>query len=153
VLVAAEDALGLDTYFHSGEWLEVRGEWFDYFRRNTTNNGVVGYVFGDDGPCCYHTMPTDSYTWKDDGISTNPYIVANNHWLGADTLYVDAFRGVFEVVVEGCHCDTLRQIDVIANADRTNDCAVNTDAGVIANGNVANSIVDATIRLDNATPA
>ena len=98
-------------------------------------------------------MPTDSYTWKDDGISTNPYIVANDHWLGADTLFVDAFRGVFEVVVEGCHRDALCQIDVIANADRTNDCAVNTDAGVIANGNVANSTVDSTIRLDNATPA
>ena len=98
-------------------------------------------------------MTTNGDARQDDGIGTNPDVVANDDRLRADTLLVDALGAVFEVMVEGCHCDALCQIDVVADTDRTNDCAVDADAGMVANGDVAHSIVDAAERLDDATLA
>ena len=90
---------------------------------------------------------------KDDGIGTNPYIVANDYRLGIDALLINAFRGVLEIMVQGGHRDALRQVDVVANADRTDDGAMEPDAGIVTNGNVANSIVDATVRFDDTSLA
>ena len=98
-------------------------------------------------------MTANGDTRQDDRIGTNPYVVANDYGMGADALFIDAFRGVLEVMVQGGHGDALCQIDVVANADGTDNSTMESDAGVVTNGNVANGIVDAAVRLDNATPS
>ena len=131
----------------------MRGECFDNFCRNATNQCVVGHVLSDDGTCCYHTVTTNGDARQYDGIGTNPDIVANDNWICANSLFVNAFCGVFEVVVQCGHCDALCKIDVVANADGTNDGTVYSDARVVANSNIAHGVVDAAVRLDDATLA
>jgi hypothetical protein len=48
-------------------------------------------------------------------------------------------------VIQGRYRDTLRQINMVANRYRTDDRIVNTYAGMVANDDVAHSIVDATV--------
>ena len=98
-------------------------------------------------------MAAYGHTWQNHHVGTNPHVVAYDHRLGAHALLVYPFGGVAEVVVQGRHRDALRQVDVVANADRADDGVVEADARVVANDDVAHGIVDAAIRLHHASPA
>ena len=98
-------------------------------------------------------MTTNGDARQNDSVGTNPYVVANDDRLRADALFVVALGGILDVVVQGCHRDALCQIDVVANADGTNDGTVYSDARVVANRNIAHGVVDAAVRLDDATLA
>ena len=56
-------------------------------------------------------------------------------------------------MIQGRHHNALRQVDVIANAHRTDDGAVDANTGVMTYGDITYGIVDAAIRLHNATSA
>jgi hypothetical protein len=52
-------------------------------------------------------MTSDSHSWQDDSIRPNPYIVANDNGLCADTLLVYSSRRIFEIMVQRRHRDAL----------------------------------------------
>ncbi len=56
-------------------------------------------------------------------------------------------------MVQGCDSDALSQVDVATHADGADDGAMNADTGVVANGDVADGIVNTAVRLDDAPPA
>ena len=126
---------------------------FYFLGRDATDNGLWGNVLGDDGTGSNDGVVADVDTREDDGIGSNPYVVANDHGAGADALLVDALGGIVEVVVEGCDSDALCQIDVAADGDGPDDGAMDADAGMVADEDIAHGVVDAAEGLDDATLA
>ena len=98
-------------------------------------------------------MAANGDAGQDDGIGTYPDVIADDYRIGADALFVDAPAGVCKVVVQGGDGDALRQIDVLTDADRPDDGTVDADAGMVANIDVADGIVDTAERLYDTLPA
>ncbi len=98
-------------------------------------------------------MSSDSHSRQDDSIRANPYIVADDYWLRADTLFVNPSCRIFEIMVQRCHRDALSQVYVIADAHRSDDRTVNADACMVANGHVTYRIVNAAVRLNDTLSA
>lgn len=115
--------------------------------RNSCHYCVAWNVFGDYGASGHNTMASNGDTRQDDSIGTYPHIVANDNGLGRYALLVDATRKIFEIMVECRNGDALCQIYMVANANGTNDGGVDADAGMVANNDVTNGIVDAAIGL------
>ena len=98
-------------------------------------------------------MATNGNTRKDNGIGTNPYIVANHYRLGADTLLIDALSGIAEVMIQCRNSDALCKVDMIANADRSDNRTVDADAGMVAYDDIAHRIIDTAERFDDTSLA
>ncbi len=54
-------------------------------------------------------------------------------------------------MIQGRNSYTLCQIHMTTNADRTDDRAVNTNAGMVAYQDIAHRIINATIRFNHAS--
>ena len=111
---------------------------------------MVRNVFGDNSAGRHHAVTANGDSGQYDGVGTYPNVIADDDRLGGNALLVNTHGRVAEIVVQRSHCDTLCQIDVAAYAYRTDDGTVNADARIIANGDVAYSIIDAAIRLNDA---
>lgn len=109
-----------------------------------------GNVLCHYGSGSYHAVAAYGDSGQYDGVGTYPHIVADDDGARRDALLVDALGGIEELVVQRRDDDALRQIDVAADAHRTDDGVVDADAGVVANGDVTHGIVDAAVRLDDA---
>jgi hypothetical protein len=121
--------------------------------RHSAHYGLAWYIFCNDGTCRYDSMAADGNAGQYDGIGTNPYVVANDDGAGAYPLLVYTAHSVLKVMVQRRHRDALCQVDVVTYADGTNDGAVDADARMVANGDIAHGIVDAAERLNDAAPA
>ena len=60
---------------------------------------------------------------------------------------------VAKVVIQGCHRNALCQVDVTADSYGADDGVVQTDAGIVADDNVAHRVVDAAEGFDDAVIA
>lgn len=103
------------------------------------------YILCDYRPSSHNAMCTDSDARQYHSVSTNPYIVIYHHGFRTDALFVNPFGSVLKIVIQGCHCDALCQVDVIADAYWSYYRTMNTYARVVANGYITHRIVDATI--------
>ena len=52
-------------------------------------------------------MVADAHIWKYDSIGTYPYIIANNYLSCGHSLFVNTFVCLAEIMVQGCHRDSL----------------------------------------------
>ena len=115
--------------------------------RYATNQCVFRNIAGYHGTGSNDDMTADGDTGQDDGIGTNPHIIAYDNRFGGDALLVNPFRCIFKIVVQCCHRNALCQIHMTAYRDRPDNRIVNANAGVVANDNIAHGIVDAAERL------
>ena len=126
---------------------------FDNLCRYSPDDTTVWYVFCHDGTGSNNRMTANRYAWQNNRIGTNPDIIANNHLFCGNSLFVNTLGSIFKVVVQCRDCDTLSQIDVTADGYWTDNCTMQSDAGMVANDDITHSIVDAGIGFDNATPS
>ena len=92
-------------------------------------------------------MFPNRYSWQNNRIGSNPYIILNHNRFCGEPLLVNPARGVFEIVIQGSDSDALGQVYMIPNSDGADNRVVNTDTGIITDDDIPHRIIDAAKRF------
>ena len=87
----------------------------------TTGEGEGSNIAGDDAAGCDDGVTADGDAGKDDGIGAYPDIVFNGDRRSGYSLRNDRLRRICVVVIQTGNDDSLCQVDVVADADGTDD--------------------------------
>ena len=121
--------------------------------RDTSNDTAIRHILGDNSPCGDNTVGANGHTRQYDGVGSYPDIIADDDLLCRDAQFVNPSARVLKIVVQGRNSDTLSQMHMTANGDRTNNSVMQADARIVTDDNVAHGIIDAAEGLHDAPSA